>query len=171
MKFNSILLFLSFLFLTTCFVECSDLHKRSVSLAKIEIAGLKKLGIVSLFSNFLKGVQKTFLPPTSIQRPLESIQRPLESIQRPLESPSHSSKTVFVYRPKPEVWTSSTTENYFYEFVRKKNETESHIFKSSISTPSTPMITDLKFSQKLFSFLLTAKVKNKSNILEVRFYF
>ena len=127
MKFNSILLFLSFLFITTCFVECSDLHKRSVSLAKIEIAGLKKLGIVSLFSNFLKGVQKTFLPPTSIQRPLESIkhplepiQRPLESIQRPLESPSHSSKTVFVYRPKPEVWSSSTTENYFYEFVQKK---------------------------------------------------
>jgi hypothetical protein len=113
MKFNSILLFLSFLFITTCFVECSDLHKRSVSLAKIEIAGLKKLGIVSLFSNFLKGVQKTFLPPTSIKRPLESI-------KRPLESPSHSSKTVFVYRPKPEVWTSSTTENYFYEFVRKK---------------------------------------------------
>jgi hypothetical protein len=120
MKFNEILLFLSFLFITTCFVECSDLHKRSVSLAKIEIAGLKKLGIVSLFSNFLKGVQKTFLPPTSIKRPLESIQRPLESIQRPLESPSHSSKTVFVYRPKPEVWTSSTTENYFYEFVQKK---------------------------------------------------
>lgn len=34
-----------------------------LSLAKIEIAGLQKLGIVDLIKNFLRGVEKTFLGP------------------------------------------------------------------------------------------------------------
>jgi hypothetical protein len=56
---------------------------------KYEIAGLERLGVVDLFRNFFRGVQKTFFPAKI---------GPAESII--------PSQTVFVYQPKPETPSS-----------------------------------------------------------------
>ncbi len=66
------------------FNECRG-EKRPVSLARLELAGLEKLGIVGLFTNFLRGVEKTFLPTK----------------KRRLETTPIPSQTVFVVRPSP----------------------------------------------------------------------
>ena len=42
--------------------------RRSISLARLELAGLEKLGIVDLFNNFVRGVEKTFLSATKKRR-------------------------------------------------------------------------------------------------------
>ena len=65
---------------------------------RYEYAGLQKLGIINLFSNLVKGVEKTFLPLPTFDH---------HSNKRPRESP-HASKTVFVYQPRPD--SSSTKE-------------------------------------------------------------
>jgi len=64
MKFEKITFFvLTLLFAShVLLVNCAEVRNK-LSLARFELAGLEKLGIVDLFSNFLRGVKKTFLPP------------------------------------------------------------------------------------------------------------
>ena len=110
MKFGKITLIVLILISAShLVVHCVEVRNK-LSLARYELAGLEKLGIVDLFSNFLRGVKKTFLRPQPQQR-----FKP-DDRQRHLESPD-SSKTVLAFQPKPEDFQSTTEDAIFTSVV------------------------------------------------------
>jgi hypothetical protein len=106
MKFEKISFFVLILISAShLLVNCVEVRNK-LSLARYELAGLEKLGIVDLFSNFLRGVKKTFLRPQPQKRFKPDDRQPH------LESPD-SSKTVLAFQPKPEDFQSSTEDSFF----------------------------------------------------------
>ena len=113
MKFGKITLFALILISAShLVVHCVEVRNNKLSLARYELAGLEKLGIVDLFSNFLRGVKKTFLRP----QPQPQQRFKPDDRQRHLESPD-SSKTVLAFQPKPEDFQSTTEDAIFTSVV------------------------------------------------------